>query len=521
MAEITLGDLLAWESRLRLARGFAPPEKDADRTAVWAGSVSDRELTWAVAARASAPMLPTLRGGELVLLAHRILAETGVAIAPLLRELALHGAAGVVLEAEAVPPGLRAVGAPLPVLVIAVGPMALDLESDLNRLLTEKRGELYRRGTDIGRLLAGLTTAGADVGQILAAASEALALPSAVLDAKGSRLAAAGTSTALEETGRSPYRGQHAESGAARHEVRLAGGETLILGPVEAGTLALVRLAGERVAVAVEAALTRAAQTRPRGPARATALASFLTQPKSQTSVDRHAQALALGLSSEARYRVALGAPALGLTGLQRVLAPLGTVHDASTVDGAVAVIVDLRVSTGSERPPAAAWQPVPASDGVAPRGARSHPWLALSSAVAGIGALHEATRQARYVARLLERDALRGPVARFDVLPDLGAYRLLYGYWGREELSLFVEQALGDLLAGDRRGVLRRTLRAYLETGGSHVEAALRLDIHRNTLAYRLKQIAATTGQDPSDPGKRLALHLALLAAELPPAPD
>ena len=49
----------------------------------------------------------------------------------------------------------------------------------------------------------------------------------------------------------------------------------------------------------------------------------------------------------------------------------------------------------------------------------------------------------------------------------------------------------------------------------------AARLGIHRNTLAYRLKQIAALTGRDPTDPGCRLLLHLALLAATLPPAPE
>ena len=109
MAEITLGDLLAWEPRLRPTTGFALA--DGPRAGGVGGAPSatagsarlDRELTWVVAARATAPMLPPLRGGELVLLAHRILAESGVAIGPLLRELAAHDVAGVVLEAVAVP----------------------------------------------------------------------------------------------------------------------------------------------------------------------------------------------------------------------------------------------------------------------------------------------------------------------------------------------------------------------------------------------------------------------------------
>jgi DNA-binding PucR family transcriptional regulator len=91
---------------------------------------------------------------------------------------------------------------------------------------------------------------------------------------------------------------------------------------------------------------------------------------------------------------------------------------------------------------------------------------------------------------------------------------------WGTPELATYVADALGALPGHDRRGTLRQTLLSYLETGGSHVAAAACLGIHRNTLAYRLKQIALLTGHDPNDPCKRLLLHLALLAASLPPAP-
>ena len=123
-------------------------------------------------------------------------------------------------------------------------------------------------------------------------------------------------------------------------------------------------------------------------------------------------------------------------------------------------------------------------------------------------------------MAGLLVAGLLPGPVARFDALEEIGAFRLLYDWWGSPELAAFAAAALGELPARDRRSSLRRTLLAYLETGGSHVDAAARLGIHRNTLAYRLKQIAALTGVDPSDPSKRLLLHLGLLAGSLPPVP-
>jgi PucR family transcriptional regulator, purine catabolism regulatory protein len=488
MAEITLADLLAWEPRLRAARaagGRAPAAGQA------VGADLDRELTWAVAARATAPMLPPLRGGELVLLPHRILAESGATIEPLLRELGGHGVAAVLLEAEAVPSGRP----PLPILVLPVGPMGPDLEGELNRLLTQRRGELYRVGTDLGRLLAGLTTAGADVAQVLGATAASIGIPAAVFDARGLLLASSGP-----EAGGAPDE---------RVTIELAGGETLALGPVEAERRALARLVGERVAVAVEAGLARAARERPRGPARAAALAAFLTGGGVGPAAT---QAAALGLPADGAFRVALAAPALGAAGVQRALAPLGFVHDAGEIDGAPAAVVETRA------------EGVLAAGGAKPRppqGAAPRPgWLALSGPVAGAPALPEGARQARYVAALLAAGLLRGPVARFDAVRDVGAFQLLYRSWGSPELAAFAAEALGELPARDRRGTLRGTLLAYLETGGSHVEAASRLAIHRNTLAYRLKQIAALTGQDPADPSTRLALHLALLAEALPPAP-
>lgn len=520
MAEITLGDLLAWEPRFRPASGFGGSE-EGGRLSEDGGAGANRELTWAVAARASAPMLPPLRGGELVLLPHRILAESGVTIGPLLRELAAHAAAGVVLEAEAVPPGLRAIGAPLPIVVLPVGPMTSDLESDVNRLLTERRGELYRAGTDLGRLLAGVTSVGGDLGQVLAVSAEALRFAVVVVDANGHPLAAVDREV---DPGRSPVDRPGTVRRLSTHAVTLGGGETLLLGPVPPEQKALARLAGERIAAAVEAALARSTESRPRGPARAAALTAFLNASTDATG-DIGARALALGLKGGGTFRVALGSPALGGSALQRLVTPFGVVHEAAPLGEWLATIVESGAADAGPHPDDATGRSAggradrrdlvsatPSSEGRA--------WLAISAPVVGPRALPAAARQARYVAGLLATGVLRGPVARFDNLRDVGPFRLLYGAWGSAELAAFAAEALGELPLRDRRGALRETLLAYLETGGSHVEAAARLSIHRNTLAYRLRQIGALTGFDPADPGNRALLHLALLAASLPPVP-
>ncbi|MGH2532991.1 MAG: PucR family transcriptional regulator, partial [Thermomicrobiales bacterium] len=253
----------------------------------------------------------------------------------------------------------------------------------------------------------------------------------------------------------------------------------------------------------------RAAMARPRGAARTSALAALLTG----SDIDAPRAAAALGLPAEGRYRVALAAPGTEAPALQRFLAPIGMVHDAGEIDGATTAIVELRGESG--RPKLS--RTIRGRNGVgAQRG-----WVALSGLAMGGPSLPATAREARFVAALLEASAITGPVACFDVLDDLGPYRLLYRLWGTPDLSAFTTEALGDLISGDRRGTLRETLLAYLAAGGSHVEAAARLGIHRNTLAYRLKQIASLTGHEPTDPNTRLVLHLALLAAALPPAPS
>ncbi len=499
MAEITLADIVAWEPRLRSLDPNGPAE--------WGG----REISWIVAARTSAPMLPSIRGGELVLLPSRAINDSGVALPVLLRELVSHGAGGVVLDRA------PSQTAPLPVLIADAIPT--DFESDLNRLLTERRGELYRAGTDLGRLLTNATSSGADLSLILTTASDFLNVPAAVVDRRGAVLASAGDLVLGEVRTGITADISHGWVGD-RLNVRLAGGETLWLGPTPKSKRALVRLAAERISLAAEAAIQRAAEARPRGPARATALAALLTGSAS----DAARAAAQLGLPPGGLYRVALASPEVDLQTLQRQLGPQGVLHEAASIDRATAVVIELRSDSISAVNSAASIR----------NGAVRRPhgmireqitlargWIALSGVANGAVDLPGAANEARFVAGLLTSELIPAGVARFEALADLGPYRLLYRFWGTSELDSFARDALGDLPSRDRRGTLRKTLLAYLSTGGSHVDAAARLEIHRNTLAYRLRQIAALSGHEPSDPSTWLVFHLALLAASLPSAPS
>ncbi len=70
----------------------------------------------------------------------------------------------------------------------------------------------------------------------------------------------------------------------------------------------------------------------------------------------------------------------------------------------------------------------------------------------------------------------------------------------------------LAPLLVGRPALVRERlaTLRAVLEASGP-AEAAARLGVHRNTVAYRLRRIEALSGWNPTDPDLRLPLAVAI----------
>jgi 6-pyruvoyl-tetrahydropterin synthase len=277
-------------------------------------------------------------------------------------------------------------------------------------------------------------------------------------------------------------------------------------------TEALARLVADRLAVAVEAALAHAIDVRPRGSARSIALAGLFSAP----AADAARGAASLGLPANGSYRVALGSNPADRLAVQRDLAVYGAVHDAADFDNFTATLIEVR---GRGKPPESERKPRLVMNGARPSAPLGH-WVAISGPVTSAAHIPEAARQARFVAALIDHGLVPGETVRFDRVSDIGVYRLLYPLWGSTELDAFAADALGTLLAADRRGTLRSTLLAYLEAGGSQVEAAARLGVHRNTLSYRLKQIGSLTGSEPIDPESHLALHMALLASMLPPAP-
>lgn len=97
----------------------------------------------------------------------------------------------------------------------------------------------------------------------------------------------------------------------------------------------------------------------------------------------------------------------------------------------------------------------------------------------------------------------------------DLKLYQLLLALKERNlpHLQRFYDDALGPLVAHDQRkqSDLIRTLSGFFAANGNLARAAQELDVHRNTLVYRLERIADLTKLDLDDSDNRLILHLAL----------
>ncbi len=97
----------------------------------------------------------------------------------------------------------------------------------------------------------------------------------------------------------------------------------------------------------------------------------------------------------------------------------------------------------------------------------------------------------------------------------DLKLYQLLLALKERNlaNLNQFYQDALGPLVEHDERkqSDLIRTLNGFFEANGNLAKAAQDLDVHRNTLVYRLDRISELTELDLDDSDNRLILHLAL----------
>ena len=148
----------------------------------------------------------------------------------------------------------------------------------------------------------------------------------------------------------------------------------------------------------------------------------------------------------------------------------------------------------------------------------RLYPNVALTGGVGGActDAIHVADSYAQ--ARRAREAAMRfGWSGKAVAVEDLGIYRLLLQVPDVKELHDFAQRVLGPLMEYDRKhqAELIRPLRAHLEHNGSLQGAARDLNVHVNTVGYRLQRIQEIARLDVGNADDRLAAQVALKIVE------
>jgi purine catabolism regulator len=118
---------------------------------------------------------------------------------------------------------------------------------------------------------------------------------------------------------------------------------------------------------------------------------------------------------------------------------------------------------------------------------------------------------------RAVELGRALAPERAITCFDDLGVYRVLFALRDSDTMREFHDDLLGSLLRYDaeKGSELIPTLDAYLRSNNA-VDVSRQLNLHRNSLLYRLRRIRAITGLDLDDAETRLSLHLALKIREV-----
>jgi DNA-binding PucR family transcriptional regulator len=92
----------------------------------------------------------------------------------------------------------------------------------------------------------------------------------------------------------------------------------------------------------------------------------------------------------------------------------------------------------------------------------------------------------------------------------------LLSSDWALVEQLADREFAAVRELTPHRRSRLIETLEAWLEARGSAAKIAERLQVHPQTVRYRMRQLEQSLGEQLDDPDSRFAMELVLRARRL-----
>jgi sugar diacid utilization regulator len=136
---------------------------------------------------------------------------------------------------------------------------------------------------------------------------------------------------------------------------------------------------------------------------------------------------------------------------------------------------------------------------------------VAFGRPVRGAEQIMESYREARVALDLRERLRVEEVCGFDDLRVDSALLSLARERTGRA----FADDTLRPL-RDDRGGALLEIARAYVEAGGNLNEASRRLNVHRNTLLYKLERISRLLQRDIREADTQFTLWLALRLANL-----
>ncbi len=507
---------------------------------------ADATITYAVTVRAQPPAFPDLYGGELALVSMDLLHtfDSRITLADVITALAQAGVAAVAAQGTVTGAAIEAATECRTALLSLPGDVSLTrVERAVNTLIINQKAQLAERAMEIQRQLSRQAAENRDLNSLLQILARATAKPAIVHDEAGMLMAQVqpGMARRTGAGSRSPAQGlpfgafqnwlsreAPAQEGAIissplgfttvlRVEKRVAGYLSLVDSQPELDEFDRMVLAYGADVCAIELAKLKAiayAVEQTRGDW----VQMWLSGAPGEDELIA-ARAQQAGFDAAGAYLVAVfraATPQGGSIPLEPLLALVRDDLARRVIAGAAGSHVDVIVAlypfdvaaplarlrrTIEEMRSALALR---TPSGLVAAGI-SHP-------AEGLAALRDAYREARDAVSIAAELGAREETTFYG---DLKLYQLLLAVKDRnlEQLRRFYRETMGMLVEHDERkgGELSRTLNAFFEANGNLAKAAAALDVHRNTLVYRLDRISELTGLNLDDSDNRLVLHLAL----------
>lgn len=504
-------------------------------------------VNWSVTIRAQPPVFPDLYGGELALVSMDVLRsfDSRLSLEGVLRQLAEFGVHAVLATGVV---GQAAIDAAndcgVTLLTVPHDTSLTSIERAVNSLIVNQSARLTERAIEIQRQLTRLSAENRDLNSLLQVIARSTGKPIAIHDSGGGLIAQIFPYVGRRSSnGRVPAIAADAEAfrdwlgqeeptaqglinasplgytTALKVEKRVAGYLTLIDHKDNLDEFDRLVLTYGADVCAIELAKNRAiasAVEQTRG--------DWIQMWLSGTPADDYllrSRAQQAGFQPDSCYVVSVFRASVAAGSALPMEAMVSLARDDMSrrgIDGAVGQYVDVVVAiypVDEDEPKALTRARASIEELRTQLVARTACKLAaagVSRAASGLSNLREAYREAKDAVGIAYELSDRDTTTYYG---DLKLYQLLLALKERNltNMQQFYQDALGPLVEHDNRkqSELIRTLSGYFNSNGNLAKAALELDVHRNTLVYRLERVAELTNLDLDDSDNRLILHLAL----------